>query len=47
LALCFEYGKGVEINYEEAHRYYFIAASQGKTNALYNLALCYEYGKGV
>ena len=47
LGVCYEYGKGVEQDYEEAVRYYRLAAEQGFADAQDNLGYCYLYGNGV
>src|SRR5262245_2288259 len=40
-------GKGVSLNYEEAVRWYKMAAVQGYPDALFNLGVAYTEGKGV
>ena len=40
-------GYGIEIDYEEAVKWYTKAAELGEPDAMYNLALCYYYGYGV
>ncbi len=40
-------GSGVPQSYEEAVRWYRLAADQGNAGAQYNLGLCYENGWGV
>ena len=48
LGLCYEEGIGVEINYEEAFKWYSLAVKNGAGPcALHNLARCYREGKGV
>ncbi len=34
-------------NYNEAFRYFKMAAERNNSNAMYNLALCYRYGEGT
>lgn len=40
-------GYGIEVDYEEAVKWYTKAAELGEPDAMYNLALCYYYGYGV
>mmetsp|Transcript_18300 Transcript_18300/g.61714 ORF Transcript_18300/g.61714 Transcript_18300/m.61714 type:complete len:84 (-) Transcript_18300:153-404(-) len=40
-------GKGVAQSYEEAVRWWRLAAAQGNGEALCNLGVCYEFGLGV
>ena len=40
-------GRGVEQSYEEAFRWYLLAAEQGFLDAQYRVAYMYENGKGV
>lgn len=40
-------GYGIELDYEEAVKWYTKAAELGEPDAMYNLALCYYYGYGV
>ncbi len=40
-------GYDIEVNYEEAVKWYTKAAELGEPDAMYNLALCYYYGYGV
>lgn len=47
LGYCYEQGKGVAQNYNEAFRWYKKAADQGDALALNNLGVCYEKGKGT
>jgi len=47
MALCYEFGKGVDVSFKDAVRYYSLAADSNSINAQYNLAICYEKGKGV
>ena len=48
LGLCYEEGIGVEINNEEAFKWYSLAVKNGAGPcALHNLARCYREGKGV
>ena len=47
LALCYEDGKGVEKNAEEAVKWYKKAAEQGLAEAQVNLGFCYAEGRGV
>lgn len=45
LALCYDFGKGVECNGEKAIKYYTFAAEMGHDRAKHNLAYLYRYGK--
>ena len=47
LGVCYEKGRGVDMNMEKAVEWYRKSAEQGQAKAQYNLALCYEKGKGV
>lgn len=47
LALCYEQGKGVPVNYDAAVKWYRKAAQQEHADAQYNLGACYENGEGV
>ena len=47
LALMYEYGRGVEQNFEFAARYYRQASEQNHVESMYNLALMYAFGRGV
>ena len=47
LAVCYYYGKGVEMNIPEAIEWYRKAADRGHANAQCNLGICYEFGLGV
>ena len=47
LGLCYEYGEGVTQSYEEAVKWYRLAAEQNNADAQNRLGLCYEYGNGV
>ena len=40
-------GKGVPQDYQEALKWYRLAAAQGNTPAQYSLGLAYEIGQGV
>ncbi|MBO5382704.1 MAG: SEL1-like repeat protein [Ruminococcus sp.] len=40
-------GDGVEQNYEEAVKWFRMAARKGFTKAMYNIGICYNYGEGV
>ena len=40
-------GMGVPLDYQEAVRWYRLAAEQGNAEAQHNLGLKYEYGDGV
>jgi hypothetical protein len=40
-------GDGVDVDKEEAFRYYKIAADQGHADAQYNVGSCYVNGDGV
>jgi TPR repeat protein len=45
--VCYENGKGVPANFEEAAKWYRKAAEQGEADAQFALGRCYEEGKGV
>ena len=47
LGWCYNYGKGVEKNHEEAVKWYKKAAGKGDAWAMNNLGNCYKNGKGV
>jgi TPR repeat protein len=47
LGVCYEYGKGVRQDYNEAVSWYMRSAHQGCALAQYNLGVCYQYGRGV
>lgn len=47
LGLCLERGIGVEINEEEAFKYYLKAAEDGYIRAMYYTGLAYYYATGV
>lgn len=47
LALMYEYGHGVEQNFEYAIKLYRQAVEQKHVESMYNLALIYAYGRGV
>lgn len=47
LGLCYDTGKGVLQNENEAAKWYRKAAEQGNGTAQYNLGLCYKNGDGV
>ena len=46
-SICYEFGKGTEINLEEAFKWYKKSAENGYNNAQNNLGICYEFGKGT
>lgn len=46
LALMYEYGKGVEQNFDMSAKYYRRAVEQGHVESMYNLALMYAFGRG-
>jgi TPR repeat protein len=46
LALMYEYGQGVEQNYDLAMKYYRQGAEQNHVESMYNLALMYAFGRG-
>ena len=43
----YEFGNGVEQDYEEAVKWYRKSAEQGNSRGQYNLGYMYEFGKGV
>ena len=45
LALCYDFGKGIEKNQKEALKYYEYCAKQGIGHALYNAAYIYAYSE--
>lgn len=47
LALAFEYGHGVDPNFELAATYYKRATEKNHVDAMYHLALMYAYGRGI
>jgi serine/threonine protein kinase len=47
LGVCYEKGRGVEMNIEKALEWYRKAAEQGNAYAQCNLAFCYANGNGV
>jgi surface protein len=47
LGWCYQYGKGVKLNYSEAVKWYRKAAEQGHAGAQYFLGWHYENGKGI
>ena len=40
-------GQGVDVNYEEAAKWYLSAANMGNRSAMFNLGALYEKGLGV
>ena len=47
LGECYLWGRGTDINYNEAFSCFKKAAESGNSNAQYNLAVCYTYGYGT
>jgi TPR repeat protein len=47
LALLYEYGLGVEQNFEEARSLYAQAVEQHHVESMYNLAMMYAQGRGM
>ena len=47
LGYMYEYGKGIEQDYEKAVQWYTKAAEKGYETAECNLGNMYEYGKGI
>ena len=47
LGYCYNYGKGVPLNFIEAVEWYQKAVEQGNAYAQYNLGVCYNNGEGV
>ena len=47
IAARYEYGNGVEQSYEEAVKWYRLAAEKKNPDAQFKLGYCYEQGKGV
>lgn len=47
VAMMYENGRGVGVNYEKVPQYYQIAAESGDTTSQYYVGKCYEYGIGV
>ena len=45
--MSYEFGKGTEINLEEAFRWYKKSADNGFNKAQNNLGNCYEFGRGT
>lgn len=47
LAMMYEYGLGIGVNFEKAMEYYRRAANQNNLESMYNLALMYAFGRGI
>ena len=47
VGICFEEGKGIGKNIEEAFKWYMKAAEQGHPDAQFCVAVCYLNGEGV
>ena len=47
LGFMYEYGKGVPQDYQQAAKWYKLAANQGHAYGQYNLGLMYVQGDGV
>jgi TPR repeat protein len=47
LALCYDFGRGADVDHEKAVELYLQAANKGQTEAMYNLAVSYDTGEGV
>ena len=47
LGVLYAFGRGVPQDYEEAARWYRLAADQGHASAQYNLGVSYAFGRGV
>ena len=47
LGVCYYNGIDVNVNYEEAFKWYLMAAEQGVVDAQYMVAICYARGKGT
>ena len=47
LGMCYEIGRGVKRDKEQAYRLYCQAANEKDEGGLYHLALCYAGGKAV
>ena len=47
LALCYELGRGVDVDLAKASVYYEVAVAHGHHKAMYNLARLYLQGDGV
>ena len=47
LGVCYETGRGVERDREQAYELYRMAANEKDEGGLYHLALCYAGGKAV
>jgi TPR repeat protein len=47
LGLCYLYGDGVELDYQEAFRWLSAAAAQGASRAVLNLGYMYAEGLGI
>ncbi|CAG8470928.1 11054_t:CDS:2 [Funneliformis caledonium] len=47
IAICYQQGKGIDINYNKAFKWFYNSARGGFINAQYSLAQCYIFGKGT
>jgi len=47
MGYCYNYGLGVENNYDKGLEHYHRAGQLGCGLAMYNIGNCYEYAKGV
>ena len=47
IAVLYENGLGVELDFKKAFSYYLLSANQGFMIAQFNLGVVYETGKGV
>ena len=47
LGVCYEHGKGVPQDMQQAVKYHKLSANQGNAQAQHNLGYCYQHGKGV
>ena len=47
IAVLYDNGLGVELDFKKAFSYYLLSANQGFMIAQFNLGVVYETGKGV
>ena len=47
LGYCYNYGKGVDKNHEEAAKWYKMAAENGNVRGMERIEYCYRKGHGV
>jgi TPR repeat protein len=47
MGICYDFGRGVKTNHEEANAWYRKAAEQGQDDAQFNLGMSYQMGEGI